>query len=68
MAVIKKSGERWSVIANVDGTATDVNSVDFCDFNNDGKMEIMFVGALYQSKPVHPLTFILKMKMTTNIH
>ena len=32
MAVIKKSGERWSVIANVDGTATDVNSVDFCDF------------------------------------
>lgn len=24
-----KSGERWSVIANVDGTATDVNSVDF---------------------------------------
>lgn len=41
MAVIKKSGERWSVIANVDGTATDVNSVDFCDFNNDGKMEII---------------------------
>ena len=41
MAVIKKSGDRWSVIANVDGTATDVNSVDFCDFNNDGKMEII---------------------------
>ena len=41
MAVIKKSGERWSVIANVDGTATDVNSVDFCDFNNDGKLEII---------------------------
>ena len=36
-----KSGDRWSVIANVDGTATDVNSVDFCDFNNDGKMEII---------------------------
>lgn len=26
---------------NVDGTATDVNSVDFCDFNNDGKLEII---------------------------
>ena len=41
MAVIKKSGDKWSVVSNIEGTATDVNCVDFCDFNNDGKMEII---------------------------
>ena len=41
MAIIKKSGDKWSVVSNIEGTATDVNSVDFCDFNNDGKMEII---------------------------
>lgn len=41
MAVIKKSGDKWSVVSNIEGTATDVNCVDFFDFNNDGKMEII---------------------------
>lgn len=41
MAVIKKSGEKWSVVSKIDGTATDVNSVDFCDLDNDGKQEII---------------------------
>ncbi len=41
MAVIKKNGERWNVVANVEGTATDVNCVDFSDLDNDGKQEII---------------------------
>lgn len=41
MAVIKKSGDRWSVVSNIEGTATDVNCVDFSDLDNDGKQEII---------------------------
>lgn len=41
MAVLKKSGEKWSVVENIEGSATDVNSVDFCDVNNDGSKEII---------------------------
>lgn len=41
MAVLKKSGDRWSVTENIEGSATDVNRVDFCDVNNDGSKEII---------------------------
>lgn len=41
MAVLHKSSNKWSVVENIEGNATDVNSVDFCDLNNDGKNEII---------------------------
>ncbi|MGN0521777.1 MAG: hypothetical protein ACI4IQ_03970 [Eubacterium sp.] len=41
MAVIKKNNDKWSVIDNIKGDATDVNAVDFCDVNNDGTVEIL---------------------------
>lgn len=41
MAVLKKNNDKWSVIEKIDGAATDVNSVDFCDLNNDSSEEII---------------------------
>lgn len=41
MALISKSSDKWSVVANVNGEATDVKSVDFCDLNDDGVNEIV---------------------------
>lgn len=41
MAVLKKNEEKWSVYGNIESDATDVNSVDFCDLNNDGLEEII---------------------------
>lgn len=39
MALLKKSGDTWSVLDNVERTATDINSVNFCDLDNDGALE-----------------------------
>lgn len=41
LAVIDKTDDKWSVVENIDGVATDVNSVDFCDLNGDGRDEII---------------------------
>lgn len=41
MAVLRKSGDKWNVYENIETDATDVNSVDFCDLNNDGIEEII---------------------------
>lgn len=41
MAVLKKTGEKWTVCDNIESAATDVNCVDFCDLNNDGLEEII---------------------------
>lgn len=41
MALLKKSADKWSVYENIESSATDVNSVDFCDLNNDGLEEII---------------------------
>lgn len=41
MSVLKKSGDKWTVYENIESAATDVNSVDFCDLNNDGLEEII---------------------------
>lgn len=41
MAVLKKENGTWSVKGNVEGAATDVNSVDFCDFDGDEAEEII---------------------------
>ncbi|MGN1329313.1 MAG: hypothetical protein ACI4V4_06415 [Eubacterium sp.] len=41
MSVLKKSDDKWTVFENIESAATDVNSVDFCDLNNDGLEEII---------------------------
>ncbi len=41
MAVLNKTDEKWSVVENIVGDGTDINSVDFCDVNNDGSIEII---------------------------
>lgn len=41
MSVLKKNGDKWTVYENIESAATDVNSVDFCDLNNDGLEEII---------------------------
>lgn len=41
MSVLKKTGDKWTVYENIESAATDVNSVDFCDLNNDGLEEII---------------------------
>ncbi len=41
MAVIKKSNSKWSVVENIESSATDVSCVDFCDLNDDGLKEII---------------------------
>lgn len=41
LAVLKKNNDKWSVVADIKGDGTDVKSVDFCDVNNDGQVEIL---------------------------
>jgi hypothetical protein len=41
LAFLVKNNDKWSVQDNINGEATDVNSVDFCDLNNDGIDEII---------------------------
>lgn len=41
MAVLVKKNEQWIVADSVAGDGTDVNSVDFCDLDNDGLVEII---------------------------
>lgn len=41
MSVLKKNGDKWTVYEDIESAATDVNSVDFCDLNNDGLEEII---------------------------
>lgn len=47
MAVLnKKDDDGWKVVYNVKGNGTDVNSVDFCDVNDDGVIEIIVCWSL----------------------
>lgn len=47
MAVLNKvSEDKWSVVYNITGNGTDVNSVDFCDVNDDGVIEIIVCWSL----------------------
>lgn len=46
MAVLNKQDDGWKVVYNVTGNGTDVNSVDFCDVNNDGEIEILVCWSL----------------------
>lgn len=46
MAVLNKKGDKWSVVYSITGNGTDVNSVDFCDVNNDGEIEILVCWSL----------------------
>ena len=46
MAVLNKQDDNWKVVYNVTGNGTDVNSVDFCDVNNDGEIEILVCWSL----------------------
>lgn len=41
MALLKKNGNGWKVVESIIGEGTDVNSVEFCDLNNDGIVEII---------------------------
>lgn len=41
MAVLTENSSSWNVVSNISGEGTDVNRVDFCDVNNDGKNEII---------------------------
>lgn len=41
MAVLNKVNDKWNVVENIVGDGTDINSVDFCDVNNDGVTEII---------------------------
>lgn len=41
MAVIRKNEDGWKVVNSIIGEGSDVNCVEFCDINNDGKEEII---------------------------
>lgn len=41
MAILNKNDDSWSVADSVFGDGTDVNSVDFCDLDNDSVDEIV---------------------------
>lgn len=41
MALLRKNGNSWKVVESIIGEGTDVNSVEFCDLNNDGIVEII---------------------------
>lgn len=41
MSVLKKNSDKWTVYENIESASTDVNSVEFCDLNNDGLEEII---------------------------
>lgn len=41
MAVIRKNEDGWKVVNSIVGEGSDVNCVEFCDINNDGKEEII---------------------------
>lgn len=41
LAVLKKNNDKWSVVDDIKGDGADVESVDFCDVNNDGQVEIL---------------------------
>lgn len=41
LAVLKKTDSKWSVIHHIRGEGAEVRSVDFCDLNNDGTVEIL---------------------------
>ena len=41
MALLKKIGSGWKVVKSITGEGTDVSSVEFCDLNNDGNVEII---------------------------
>lgn len=41
LAVLKKKDSKWSVVGNIRGEGTDVESVEFCDVNNDAIAEIL---------------------------
>ncbi len=41
MAVLSKNNEQWKITGNVIGEGADVNQVEICDLNNDGRKEII---------------------------
>lgn len=41
LAVLKKNNDKWSVVSDIKGDGADVESVDFCDVNHDGQVEIL---------------------------
>lgn len=41
MAIIRKNADTWKVVSSISGDGADVNCVDFCDINSDGKEEII---------------------------
>lgn len=41
MAILKKQNDEWSVVQSTQGVGEDIYKVDFCDINNDKKIEIL---------------------------
>lgn len=41
MAIMKKINDEWKVLNSISGIGEDVYKLDFCDIDNDGKIEIL---------------------------
>lgn len=57
MAVLNKDENgQWAVIASVEGSGSDVYSVDFCDVNGDGKKEFLISWNVISNSTTHVLS------------
>ncbi len=55
-AVIDKSDSGWNVVCSIEGTGSDVYSVDFCDLNGDNKPEIVMLWDTFNNSTSHILS------------
>lgn len=57
MAVLKKDeNDEWVVVTSIEGSGTDVYSVDFCDINGDGEIEFLISWNMISNSTAHVLS------------
>lgn len=48
--ILDKIDNKWTTIYDIEGHGSDIDVVDFCDFNNDNKQELIVGWQLYTSQ------------------
>ncbi len=56
MAVISKLSGEWEVAENITGEGSEVYSIEFVDFNNDGNVELVVLWNMISNSSNHVLT------------
>ncbi len=48
--LLRKEGDTWKSVADVEGASEDIHQVDFGDLNGDGKQELLVSWSVYNSR------------------